>query len=163
MVRKIIILLLALCALAAVPLSASAAEVYDGTISTTYITIFRDIVSNVELGDQYVFYRSGQYEYTMIAGDITYDGTTFAADEATSYVLTTSSNYNSTYEYSVGSVSSWTLSPGTALVYSSLGDYPSLIERGDYYALATLFLLCIALCMSLIRPMFNFTLRSRRW
>ncbi len=162
MVRKMIILLLALCALAAVPLSASAAEVYDGTISTTYITIFRDIVGNVELGDDYVFYRSGQYEYTMIAGKLTYDGSTFAADEATSYVLSATNNYNSTYQYYVGSVSSWSLSPGSALVYSSLGSYPELIERGDQYALTTLFVLCIALCMSLIRPVFDFTMRRRR-
>lgn len=161
MVRKMIILLLALCALAAVPLSASAAEVYDGTISTTYITIFRDIVGKVKLDDDYVFYRSGQYEYTMIAGDITYENGTFSADEAASYVLTTNNSYNSTYQYSVGTVSFWTLSPGSGLVYSSLGDYPDLQEPGDKYSVTILFVLCVALCMSLIRPVFSFTLRSR--
>lgn len=161
MVRKIIVFLLALAALAAVPLSASAAEVYDGTMSTTYITIFRDIVGNIGLEEDYVFYRSGQYEYTMIAGELTYEGGTFAADEATSYILTTNTSYNSNYHYSVGSVSSWSLTPGNALVYSSLGTYPDLIERSDQYALATFFAVCVALCMSLIRPIFNFTQRRR--
>lgn len=163
MVRKMIIVCLALAALAAEPLSASAASVYDGTISTTYITVFRDIASKLGPLDEYVFYRSGQYQYTMIAGEITWDGSTFAADEASSYVLDYSSTYNSSYSYDTGTVAGWTLTPGNALVYSSLGDYPDLIERGDKYEMATLFVLCVALCMSLIRPVFNFTLRRSRY
>lgn len=161
MARKIIALLVALAALAAVPLSASAATVYEGNISTTYTTIFSDIIGKIGLGDDYVFYRSGQYEYTMIAGEITWDGSRFAADEATRYVLVTNSNYNSTYDYSSGTVSGWTLSPGSALVYSSLGDYPVLTERSDTYSLATLILLFACVCMYLIRSIFSFTYRRR--
>lgn len=162
MVRKIITICIALAALAAVPLSASAAEVYDGTISTTYITIFRDIASKIDFAEDYVFYRSGQYEYTMVTGEIAYENGMFSAHEAETYVLTTNNSYNSTYQYSVGSIDSWSLSPGAGLVYSSLGDYPDLIERSDKIAHITLFVLCVALCMSLLRPVFGFSQRLRR-
>ena len=163
MVRKVIVLLLALAALAAVPLSGQAATVYEGNISTTYITIFSDIVDKIGMNDEYVFYRSGQYEYTMIAGEITYDGSTFAADEASSYVINTNSSYNSYYEYSTGKVISWSLSPGSALVYSSLGDYPALVDKSETYSFATLVLLFVCLCMFLIRSIFGFTYRRRSY
>lgn len=161
MVRKMILVICTLAALAAVPLGASAATVYDGNISTTYITIFRDIVGKIDLKDDYVFFRSGQYEYSLIAGDLTFDGSTFNADEATQYVIVTNSSYNSSYEYSTGAIRSWSLTPGTALIYSSLGHYPTLVERGDQYELSTLFMLGVILCVLIIRPIFSFTLRER--
>lgn len=55
-VTRILAVACALCCLAALPLAASAATVYDGNISTTYITIFRDIVSKLPLTSDYVFF-----------------------------------------------------------------------------------------------------------
>lgn len=161
MVRKIIVLLTAVCALAAVPLGAYAAEVYEGNLSNTYTTIFADIVGKIGYDDEYVFYRSGQNEYTMVAGDITWDGSSFAADEALSYVLYWDSGYNSSYAYYVSPVSNWELMPLSALVYSSLGDYPDLIDRSETYSFATLVLVFVCICLYLIRSIFGWTYRRR--
>lgn len=161
MVWRSVILLAVLAALVVVPLDVSAATVYDGNISSTYAGIFEDIAGKLPVGDDYVFYRSGQYEYTMIAGEITWDGSTFRADEAASYVLVTNSGSYSTYQYSTGTVTAWELTPGAALVYSSLGNYPGLIDGSTTYSFACLVLLFVMLLMSLIRPIFSFTYRRR--
>ena len=65
----------ALCAI-----QASAASPYDGNISTTYLTIFRDVVADLSPADDYVFYRSDEYEYTLVAGDLEYNGSSFSLD-----------------------------------------------------------------------------------
>lgn len=159
--RKVIALVCALAALASLTPGASAATVYEGNISTTYLTYFQDIAGKLPIGDHYVFYRSGQYEYTMIAGDLTYDGSTFTADEAKSYILGTTSTYNAAYQYSTGTVTAWSLTPGTALIYSSLGDYPDLIDPTAKYDFAIMLLIMICICLYLVNGIFKPV--RRRW
>lgn len=161
MVRKMIVLLAAIAALAAVPLGGNAAEVYEGNISTTYTTIYSDIVGKIGLGEEYVFYRSGQYEYTMVAGEITWDGAVFSADEVTSYILYWDSGYNSTYQYYVSTVTNWELMPLSSLVYSSLGDFPDLVDRSEMYSFGTMLLVLICIFLYLIRSIFGWTYRRR--
>lgn len=50
---------------------------YDGNIGTTQLTYFRDILSNVPITDDYVFVRSGQYDYKLITGNFDYSGACF--------------------------------------------------------------------------------------
>lgn len=148
----------------ATPCSAHAADIYQGTISTTYSTMFRDVVSSLPPQYDYVFYRSGDDNYTLVAGDLEYNGTFRLKGTGKEYVITnvSGSGYQSTYyAYEVNDLNSFTLSPGRYLVYSNLGDYPTLEERGVQYEFSTLLLLCIIGVVGIIRPLYKYCLRSR--
>ena len=151
----------ALCCLAALPLAASAATIYDGTISTTYITIFRDIAAKLPLTADYVFFRSGQYEYILVSGDLEYSGSMFSGSHVTQYILQTNGNYNNNYDFGVTNLDSFNLAPGGALVYSNLGSFPDLYQRSDYALSSLIFANALLFCCFLIRPIFNFTMRMR--
>ena len=161
--RKVIVPVLVICLVLAMPAQAYAAEVYDGTISTTYITIFRDIASKIPINADYVFFRSGQNEYMMAVGDFAESGNSIeATGEVTIYAISTNNNnYSNGYEYSVSTQSGYSLDPGSALIYSNLGHYPDLIERIDYFGFATLLLLFVGLCLYLLRSLLGFCLRRR--
>lgn len=159
---KCFALALMLAVIVAQPLTASAVSPYEGNISTTYITIFRDIATKIPLNADYVFFRSGQYDYTMVVGDFDDTGNAITSgSEVTIYTISTNSGYNSIYDYSVSIQTGYTITPGSALIYSNLGNYPDLIERNDNYALATLLLLLVGICCYLCRSIFGFCLRFR--
>lgn len=162
--RKIIFIILALALSMALPLSASAYSVYeDGSLSSTYTTYYRDVVSGLSPFDNYVYWRSGQYEYSLVVGDLDYNNGKFSSDQTCKhYKFTTSSGYNSTFTYSTTNINDFSLSVGNALVYSDLGNYPCLTDRGDFYAFTSLLLMFIALCIFLVRSIFGFNLRTRR-
>lgn len=168
MVRKSLILrVVALaCALAALlPLaaSASAAEynVYAGNISGTYADYARDLMGSVGLEDSYLFFRSGQYEYVLLVGDLTYENGVFTAPSAMEYKILTGANYGSDYSYSVTEVSDVSLSPGSAMVYSDLGNYPELRDPSQLLELVQVFLLAMYGVMFLVHCIFSFILRRR--
>lgn len=155
--KKSAIVALLLCVLlvpACRPITASASyTVYDGTMSSTYITYFRDILSGMSPELEYVAFRSGQYEYTMIVGEnVQISGVQITGSDLVSYTISTNSGYNNTLNYSVDNVSSFTLNVGNSLIYSSLGDYPRLVEiEATYEYLQTLTLCIIALVVVVSR------------
>lgn len=166
--KRLICLLGSLAVILAVPITASAAEVYDqGNISTTYVTYFEDILSKVSPLDDYVFFRSGQNEYTMFTGNLIYNnGTIYSQEPCRVYQIytTTSSGYNTTYHFTANNYQQYSVSIGSALVYSNLGDFPDLNERGDYLETALLLLVLVIVCMSLVARVLGFSMRSRsRW
>lgn len=138
-----------------------------GNIGSTQLAIFRDIVGNLPINDSYVAFRSGQYDYKLVAGDLKCDSNSFSGKtQATTvkvYTINTdNNNYNSTYDYIVTTEQNFNLTTGNLLVYSNLGDYPSLEERSVSYAFITMFcVIVIGLC-AIIRPLFNFVLRCSR-
>lgn len=165
MVRKIRALLVvaALAAMLAVPAAASAYTVYDeGNISSTYTTIFRDLMPRKGINDDYLFFRSGQYEYVMLVGELEYQDGVFLGDAATEYRIVTSNGYNTDYSYTVQEVTDVFLVPLDSLVYSNLGHYPELQEQRDYLLFAQVFLLFVYLCLILLAPVMRFPLRNRR-
>ena len=133
-----------------------------GTISSTYITQFRDLLNKVGVNDDYVMLRSGQYEYVMIVGDLELSSTKITGKSGTEYKFTTSSgNYNQNNIYTVSEVSNIVVELNDTLIYSNLGNYPDLIEKGvtiQYASLNILLIMCICI---LVGNIFNFTLRSR--
>lgn len=144
-----IVLISAICG------TAQAAEPYEGTISSTYLQYFRDIVSGIGFNDNYIAYRSGQYDYTMVVGKFDYDGNTFRLDgDGTRYTITNSNNYNSYYSYSVSTIENLSLTVGDKIIYSDMGLYPQLVDRGAKYETLTTYLLCIALLYIIISRIF---------
>ena len=166
MVRKrLICLLFALALILAVPIQASAAEVYkEGNISTTYVTYFEDILGKVSPLNDYVFFRSGQYTYTMVVGDLYFSGTSFVGvGDCTVYTITQGSGAgaSNTYTFSTSTSNGYSLNASNALVYSNLGEFPDLIERGDYLETALLLLVLVIVFMSLGSRIFGFSLRYK--
>lgn len=159
MVRKIvsimsicILLVGAFCTQA----NADTHTVYDeGTLSSTYVTYFKDIVSGIGFNDNYIAFRSGQYSYTMVVGDLEYENGVVTLNEpGKEYVFTTSSGYNSQYRYEVNDISNFSVTCGDYIVYSDIGDYPQLIERGAKYEMLSAFLIVVICLCVVIRSIF---------
>ena len=164
MVRKSVKVWVVICTLAlilAAPVRASAYTVYDGNISSTYTAIFRDLLSKNGINDDYLFFRSGQYDYVLLIGDLEYADGVFTGEEAKEYKIVTNTNYNSSYEYTVSDVRSVNLVPGSSLLYSNLGDYPDLIGLDQYFSFAQLVMIVICICMYLLRSIFAWTYQRR--
>lgn len=138
-------------------------EAYQGTISTTYVTFFRDIASTLPVSHDYVMLRTGDNTYKMYSGDFINEGEDFYM-QGDGYVHTI--NYNSSsgygnyyYSYSVDTTSDVTLSSNGQLIYSNLGGYPSLTERSASIEYAT-FIAVFALCIGFVlHSIFKFLLR----
>ena len=147
----------------AMPQKTYAYSVYtEGTMNTTYVTYFKDIVAGIKPNDKYIAYRSGQYSYTLAVGDLSISNKNISSSGTTTlYVYETSSGYNSIYTYKVSDVTDFSLSVGNAIVYSNLGGFPLLEERGVLYEYAILYVaIVIGICM-FIRSIFEFTYRMR--
>lgn len=137
-------------------------EIYEGSISSTYTTYFNQILTKHSPIEDYIVFRNGQYDYIMLVGDLYLNGSTFTGSDLTEYsIRTDSSNYNSTYKLYTSTGNSLDLNVNNNIIYSNLGSFPNIIERGDIYEFNTLFtFIIIGLCV-LVRPMFKFTYRSR--
>lgn len=161
---------LVVCLLAAISLlgvnaaQAFALEVYpDGGIGTTYTTYFQDILDKYPIPPDYVYFRSGQYQYALVVSDeLDFSDGVFSADTYDYYLISSSSNYGSGYlTLYKNPGSALSLDVGDKLVYSSLGDFPSLIERGSYYDYAITLVLVVGGCCVLLRSLFTFVYRLR--
>ena len=143
--------------------TANAATIYGGTISTSLIEIAEKIPLN--FSDEYVFFRSGQYEYILVASpDLECTASKFSFNTSGQiYVITTNSgsNYSSYYSYESYSTDYFSLDATDMLVYSSLGNYPTLTERSANYEALTFFVVCVACMCAVVRPLFGYVLRNR--
>lgn len=158
MVRKIIVTMSMLALIFGYAVSAQAVtyNVYDGTPSNTYITYYKDILSGSSILDNYVCFRSGQSEYHLILGDVVYENGVFSVDgTAKDYKLSSDGGYSSYYAYDISEITSLSVSPGDKLIYSNLGDYPHLIERGAQIETITAVLLGIAMLYYVVSRIFG--------
>lgn len=133
----------------------SSSVVYDeGTISSTYVEIARGLVKYVPFSQDYVFARTGQYEYIFAVGDFE---TGFSGTAEVWKIIV--GGYNTNYSFIHYTDNSFSLSVGSGLVYSSVSPYPSL--EGVNFSYALVFISAFALCMfgiwSIIRFVPNFT------
>lgn len=163
MVRKVKVVLLSLvliCTLCATA-QASTHPIYDtGTLSTTYITYFKDILSGAKFTDNYVAFRSGQNEYTMIVGKLQFENgiISLEADETGKEYrfYSDNNNYNTNYKYEVKNVYIVEIETNNSIIYSDVGDYPELVERGSKYEMLQTLLVCVALlCIVIGRVFYN--------
>lgn len=112
----------------------------DGFPADQYVLWASRYLNKVGLMEHYVFARTGQYQYIMAIGDI---DSAFTGS-ATVYVLNLArSGYD--YSYLVYEDSSFSLTRGQALVYSSYDGFPSLpgYDRSvDLLFLSSLVIMC---------------------
>ena len=142
-----------------IELSAFYNSIYNGQISGTVLDYFDRFSYKLSFFDDYLLYRSGQYEYTLVYGDLDLSGTTFSGDALHSVRLNTyTSNFND-YVWSVSDNDSLVLNVGTKPVYSNLGSYPTLDRQSDFLPLLVLLVLVVFGLVLIVRPVFQFVLR----
>lgn len=153
MVRRLIAavsLALALCV--SMASQATAYTVYDGSLGSNYITYFRDIISKYPVSSDYVAFRSGQYDYMLVIGDLTKTDSRIASDgEVAICTVSTNTGYNANTAINFRNESSFDLDVGDDIVYSNLGLYPALEGRSDVYDFTTCYLLIVVFICVLLR------------
>lgn len=111
--------------------AALSAAVSDYNLGTSNLTIFEGVVEKVPFGHHYVYWRDSEYRYCLAVGPLTVSGTTFSSAEPVT-VYTYERNYSSGdsyYTWTASSDNAFSLSCGNRLVYSDIGDYPSIAGK----------------------------------
>lgn len=163
-VKKICVFMLVLLITAGAictAVSAATYTTYDGNISSTQLTYFRDILPGIKLTDNYVCFRAEQNVYHMVVGDLEYSNGVFTLnDSGRIYTVDNNgSNYSSYYTYSNATINDFKLNVENKIVYSDIGNYPQLEERGQKYESLSLILLSIACVCFVIRSIFYYRKR----
>lgn len=139
----------------AAPARAATPQIYDGTISTSMLEYFSDILIKTSPLNNYVLIRSSQYIYVLYVGEFSWDGKTFTCSDADAYSITTNSTYNSHYAFNVSEITDLVIVPGDYLVYSDLGPFPALREPIEIWGYLLAVILFIMLICSLFRSIFG--------
>ena len=111
--------------------AALSAVVSDYNLGTSNLTIFEGVVEKVPFGYHYVYWRDSEYRYCLAVGPLTVSGTTFSSAEPVT-VYTYERHYqsgDSYYTWSVSTDNVFSLSCGSRLVYSDIGDYPTIAGK----------------------------------
>lgn len=128
----------------------------DGTISTTYLQYFKDMLVKLPHDTQYVFFRVNDYEYRMVYGDaINLSDNVFSGD-ALNYIRYYRTNNYNVWKLESGYEGSFRLTTNGYLVYSNVGDlYPSMNGGVYTYAVyACLFVLVLTLLFNVVHAFF---------
>lgn len=107
------------------------AVVSDYNLGTTNLTIFEGVVEKVPFGHHYVYWRDSEYRYCLAVGPLTVSGTTFSSAVPVT-VYTYERHYtsgDSYYTWSASIDNAFSLSCGNRLVYSDIGNYPTIAGR----------------------------------
>ena len=107
------------------------AAVSDYNLGTTNLAIFEGLVEKVPFGEHYVYWRDSEYRYCFAVGPLSVSGTTFSSSEPVT-VYTYERHYtsgDSYYTWSASTDVSFSLSCGSRLVYSDVGNYPTIAGK----------------------------------
>lgn len=130
---------------AGIMLMSNYGSIYDGSFSTSVREYFADMLTKIGNTD-YVVFRQSQYIYRMVyADDLEWNGSRFTATSADYYTYDT--RY---YTWNYGTEGSFSLTPGGAIVYSSLGPYP-VLGRETNYSYGLLFVAVLFLLFTIYR------------
>ena len=111
--------------------AALSAAVSDYNLGTTNLTIFEGVVEKVPFGQHYVYWRDSEYRYCLAVGPLAVSGTTFTSSEPVT-VYTYERHYSSGdsyYTWGARTDNSFSLSCGSRLVYSDIGNYPTIAGK----------------------------------
>lgn len=128
-------------------------------VGTSNINIFGPIASKLPYGVSYVYWRDGQYTYRLAySNGLELAGRRFTADEVTVITYQTNLGSNTQPSFTTTTEQNFSLSAGNYLVWSDLGNYPTLYERGgeDYAKTACVILASFAV-FYLLRRVFTST------
>lgn len=108
-------------------------------VGTSNLEIFDRIVAKLPLGVDYVYYRDSQYNYCLAYGNLSYSGSYFTGRNVTRINYNTYTGSSQQPTFTVSTVSSFNLSVSNWLVYSNLGNFPSLggAQGGYRYTVLT--------------------------
>lgn len=129
-------------------------EPYEGTVSSTYITLFANILEKHSKAD-YVVFRGSQYEYMLVYGELTLSGKKIAGEDVDIVTVNTSSSYNSTQSLTFGIEPTFELNIGNSIIYSNLGDYPVIQGGVTKYEVQAFTYMC-TVCMLVIMFLYLF-------
>lgn len=103
---------------------------YYGSISTTHLEFMRGFLPKLGFKEHYVASRVSQYDYIFAYGeDLTYNGSSFIGSGVTVITWNTYNNGS----YTSGVQSSFSLHPGSFMVYSDLSRfYPGLADTAGF-------------------------------
>lgn len=108
------------------------AVVSDYNLGTTNLAIFEGLVEKVPFGHHYVYWRDSEDRYCFAVGALSVSGNSFNSSEPVT-VYTYERHYNSNtgsyYTWSVTTDNVFSLSCGSRLVYSDIGDYPAIAGK----------------------------------
>lgn len=127
--------------------------VYDGSISTSVLTYFRGMTEKLPSSSHYVLFRQSQYIYRLVYGEnLVCNGNRFTGTDMMYITYDTRD-----YVLSSGSEGTFSLSAGSYIVYSDIGDiYPVLVEGVKNYEFKALLFLCtMYLLFVIVRSFFN--------
>jgi hypothetical protein len=111
--------------------AALSAVVSDYNLGTNNLAIFEGLVEKVPFGHHYVYWRDSDYRYCFAVGSLTVSNSIFSSSEPVT-VYTYERHYSSGdsyYTWSVRTDDAFSLSCGSRLVYSDIGDYPSIAGK----------------------------------
>ena len=131
----------------------SYSEVYDGSISTSVLTYFRGMTEKLPPSSHYVLFRQSQYIYRLVYGEnLVCNGNRFTGTDMMYITYDTRD-----YVLSSGNEGTFSLSAGSYIVYSDIGDiYPVLVEGVKNYEFKALLFLCtMYLLFVIVRSFFN--------
>lgn len=112
--------------------AALSATASDYNLGTTNLAIFEGLVEKVPFGHHYVYWRDTEDRYCFAVGALTVSGNTFSSSEPVTvyaYERHYSSASGSYYTWSVSIDDVFSLSCGSRLVYSDIGDYPTIAGK----------------------------------
>ncbi len=127
--------------------------VYDGLISTSVLTYFRGMTEKLPPSSHYVLFRQSQYIYRLVYGEnLVCNGNRFTGTDMMYITYDTRD-----YVLSSGNEGTFSLSAGSYIVYSDIGDiYPVLVEGVKNYEFKALLFLCtMYLLFVIVRSFFN--------
>lgn len=131
---------------------------YASVTDNSYSAVAAKMLLKVAPFTDYVFWRSGQYSYALVVGDLELNGTTFTSGEpVTIYTFQLDTGYSGTYTLSTRS-DTLNLAASSYIVFSNLGYYP-ILDYDSFGASHLAFLVSVACGVLCIRPIFRFVLR----
>lgn len=133
---------------------------YNGSISSTVLDYFDRYIVKIPLSSDYVLVRESQYLYCLYYGDLELVGTSFTGADCRVVSLNTANVSGVGYVWGV-SDGDCAVDAGDYVVYSNLGDYPTLgIDSADMlFNILIVLILAVFGLASCLRYVWRFLLR----
>ena len=121
--------------------------VYNSSISETYQEYFKRILTKTEFNTEYVCFRESNNRYYLFYGDtLELHNNQFVSNSAIKgFVIDTvnysGSSFNTYQSIEFIEIDNLTVNVDDKIVYSSLGNYPTLYESGEIFEQMQVFIL----------------------